>query len=122
MVLGVSVMIFKIVPASLWAAAEAAGQFTGSPVDVVDGFIHFSTGAQAAETAARHFAGQSDLLLAAVDVDALRDGLRWEPSRGGDLFPHLYGALPLSAVVWVKPLPVGADGCHLFPPLNRRGD
>ncbi len=118
-VLGVSVMIFKIVPAGLWEAAEAAGQFTGSPVDVADGFIHFSTTAQAPETAARHFAGQAGLLLAAIDAEALGGELRWEPSRGGDLFPHLYGALPLSAVVWVEPLPLGEDGRHLFPPLDR---
>ncbi len=111
-------MIFKIVPASLWAVAEVAGQFTGSPVDVADGFIHFSTSAQAQETAARHFAGQSGLLLAAIDADALGAGLRWEPSRGGDLFPHLYGALPLSTVAWVKPLPLGEGGRHLFPPLD----
>jgi uncharacterized protein (DUF952 family) len=117
-VLDVSVTIFKIVPASLWAAAEAAGQFAGSPVDVADGFIHFSTAAQAPETAARHFAGQAGLLLAAIDADALGTGLRWEPSRGGDLFPHLYGVLPLSAVVWVEPLPLGEDGRHLFPPLG----
>jgi uncharacterized protein (DUF952 family) len=118
MVREVSGMIFKIVPASLWAAAEAAGQFAGSPVDEADGFIHFSTAAQAAETAAKHFAGQEDLLLAAIDADALGTGLRWEPSRGGDLFPHLYGVLPLSAVVWVKPLPISQDGHHLFPPLD----
>jgi uncharacterized protein (DUF952 family) len=117
-VLDVGVMIFKIVPASLWAAAEATGQFTGSPVDLADGFIHFSTPAQAPETAARHFAGQEGLLLAAIDVDSLGVELRWEPSRGGDLFPHLYGALPLSAVAWVKPLPLGKDGRHRFPALD----
>lgn len=115
----VGVMIFKIVPASLWAAAEAAGQFAGSPVDAADGFIHFSTAAQATETAARHFAGEEGLLLAAADADALGAALRWEPSRGGDLFPHLYGVLPLSAVVWVEPLPLGKDGRHVFPPLDR---
>jgi len=117
-VLDVSVTIFKIVPASLWAAAEAAGQVTGSQVDVADGFIHFSTAAQAPETAAKHFAGQAGLVLAAIDADALGAGLRWEPSRGGDLFPHLYGMLPLSAVVWVEPLPLGEDGRHRFPPLG----
>ena len=111
-------MIFKIVPSGLWAAAEAVGRFAGSPVDVSDGFIHFSTAAQAPETAARHFSGQKDLLLAAVDAAALGTDLRWEPSRGGDLFPHLYGVLPLSAVAWVKPLPIGHDGRHLFPPLD----
>jgi uncharacterized protein (DUF952 family) len=120
-VLVVSVMIFKIVPASLWAAAQAAGEFTGSPVDTADGFIHFSTAAQAPETAARHFAGQPDLLLAAIDAANLGDGLRWEPSRGGDLFPHLYGILPLSVVAWVEPLPLGEDGRHRFPPLVAAG-
>lgn len=115
---GVGVMIFKIVPASLWAAAEAEGHFAGSPVDVADGFIHFSTAAQVRETAARHFAGQADLLLAAVPAAALGEGLRWEPSRGGDLFPHLYGVLPMTAMAWVKPLPLGEDGHHVFPPLD----
>jgi len=114
----VSVMIFKIVPASLWAAAEAEGHFTGSPVDVADGFIHFSTAAQVRETATRHFAGQADLLLAAVSAAALGEDLRWEPSRGGDLFPHLYGLLPMTAMAWVKPLPLGEDGHHVFPPLD----
>jgi uncharacterized protein (DUF952 family) len=117
-VLEVSVVIFKIVPASLWAAAEAAGQFTGSAADAADGFIHFSTAVQAPETAARHFAGQAGLLLAAIDADALGTGLRWEPSRGGDLFPHLYGVLPVSAVLWVEPLPLGEGGRHQFPPLD----
>ncbi len=93
--------IFKIVPASLWREAEAAGVFAGSPVDVRDGFIHFSTQAQLAETAAKHFAGQSDLLL--VEVDAAQLDIRWEPSRGGALFPHLYAPLPMSAVLSVDP-------------------
>jgi uncharacterized protein (DUF952 family) len=90
------VTIYKIVPAALWREAEAAGVFRGSPVDVQDGFIHFSTQAQLAETAARHFAGQTDLLLVAVDADRL--DVRWEPSRGGALFPHLYDSLSMSAV------------------------
>jgi len=85
-------------------------------VDVADGFIHFSTGAQVRETAARHFAGAADLLLIAVDPTALDETLRWEPSRGGALFPHLYGGLPLSAVRRVQPLPLDAGGIHLFPP------
>jgi uncharacterized protein (DUF952 family) len=89
--------------------------YRGSAVDRRDGFIHFSTAAQAAETAARHFAGQHDLLLIAVDADALGARLKWEPSRGGALFPHLYGELPLSAVRRVDPLPLGADGRHQFP-------
>lgn len=88
--------IFKIVPAALWREAEEAGVFTGSPVDLRDGFIHFSTAEQLQETAEKHFAGQTGLLLVAVDADQL--AVRWEPSRGGALFPHLYGDLPLSAV------------------------
>ena len=106
--------IFKIVPAALWAEAEPAGRFTGSPVDVQDGFIHFSTVAQVRETAAKHFAGVHGLLLVAVDGQKLP--IRWEPSRGGQLFPHLYGDLPMSAVKWTMPLPLGPDGRHQFPP------
>ena len=86
-------------------------------VDLEDGFIHFSTAAQAPETAARHFAGQADLLLIAVEADALGSALRYEVSRGGALFPHLHAPLPLSAVRWAKPLPLGADGRHVFPEL-----
>jgi uncharacterized protein (DUF952 family) len=107
--------IFKICPAALWREAEAAGVFHGAPVDHADGYIHFSTAAQAEETAAKHFAGQHDLLLIAVAGEALGPALRWEPSRGGALFPHLYAPLALSAVKWVKPLPLGPDGRHVFP-------
>ena len=109
--------IYKIAPAPLWREAERAGAFTGAPVDLADGFIHFSTAEQVRETAARHFAGQSDLVLAAIDADALGAALRYEPSRGGALFPHLYGTLRLSAVRWVKPLPLGPEG-HVFPELD----
>lgn len=108
-------LIYKISPAAPWRAAEAAGTFRGAPVDLADGFVHFSTAAQARETAARHFAGQADLLLVAVEAEALGPALRWEPSRGGALFPHLYGALPISAVRAVHPLPLGQDGRHVFP-------
>lgn len=108
-------LVYKIVPAAPWREAEAAGAFRGAPVDLADGFIHLSTAGQARETAARHFAGQADLLLVAVAVEALGDALRWEPSRGGALFPHLYGPLPLGAVRGVAPLPLGADGTHAFP-------
>jgi uncharacterized protein (DUF952 family) len=108
--------VYKISPAALWQEAERAGEFTGAPVDLADGFIHFSTAAQVAETAARHFAGVSDLVLVAVDAAALGAALRYEPSRGGALFPHLYGVLPMTAVRWVKPLPLGADG-HKLPEL-----
>ncbi len=110
--------IYKICPSGLWREAERAGAFTGAPVDREDGFIHFSTAAQVRETAAKHFLADHDLLLVAVDPEALGAGLRYEPSRGGDLFPHLYGALPLSAVRWVKPLPLGPEGRHVFPELG----
>jgi len=88
-------------------------------VDHQDGFIHFSTAEQAAETAARHFAGQGDLVLVAVDADLLGDALRWEASRGGALFPHLYGDLPMAAVLEVVSLSLDADGRHVFPETMR---
>lgn len=110
-------LIYKIAPRALWEQAEKAGRFDGAPVDLADGFIHFSTAAQAAETARRHFSGQTELVLAAIDAAALGDALRYEPSRGGDLFPHLYAPLPMSAVRWTAPLPLGADGVHVFPAL-----
>ena len=110
--------IYKICPETLWREAEAAGRFDGAPVDHADGFIHFSTSDQAVETAARHFAGQDGLLLIAVDATALGAALKYETSRGGALFPHLYAPLPLSAVKWAKPLPLGADGRHVFPAMD----
>lgn len=114
--------IYKIVPAALWRESEAEGRFQGSPVDLKDGFIHFSTAGQVRDTAARHFAGAPDLLIAAIAVEAIAGlDLRWEASRGGDLFPHLYADLPLTAVRWVKPLPLGPDGHHQFPDLNNQG-
>lgn len=109
--------IYKICPAELWHGAEAAGTFDGAPVDAADGFIHFSTVEQVEETAKRHFAGQDDLLLVAVDAEKLGEALKYEVSRGGALFPHLYGPLPLDAMRWVRPLPLGADG-HVFPDLE----
>ena len=108
-------IVYKLVDRAAWAAAEAAGSFTGSAVDRRDGFIHFSSAAQVGETAARHFAGEADLLLVAVDARALGAALRWEPSRGGALFPHLYGPLPLDAVRAVAPLALDAAGRHAFP-------
>ena len=111
-------LIYKICSEALWREAERVGVFAGAAIDLEDGYIHFSTAAQAPETAARYFARQGDLVLVAVDADALGDGLRWEPSRGGDLFPHLYGPLRLDAVRWVRPLPLGADGRHVFPELG----
>jgi len=109
--------IYKIVPAALWRDAEVAGVFRGAPVDLADGFIHFSTSEQVAETAAKHFAGQRDLLLVRVDTERFGDSLKWETSRGGALFPHLYGPLPVDAVVAAEPLPLGDDGRHRFPAL-----
>jgi uncharacterized protein (DUF952 family) len=111
-------LIYKICSHCLWREAEAAGVFAGAPVDRADGYIHFSTAAQVDETAAKHFAGQSDLLLVAVEGDALGPALRHEPSRGGALFPHLYAPLPLHAVRWVRPLPLGPNGRHVFPDLT----
>ncbi len=110
-------MIYKIAPRDLWAEAEKAGVFTGAPVDEADGFIHFSTAAQVRETARKHFAGQADLLLIHVDAAALGDALKYEASRGGALFPHLYAPLPLAAAARVEPLPLGPDGLHMFPEL-----
>jgi uncharacterized protein (DUF952 family) len=111
-------IIYKVCAATLWREAEAAGVFAGAPVDLADGYIHFSTAEQVAETAARHFAGLADLILVAVNAEALGSALRCEPSRGGAMFPHLYGKLPLSAVRWVRPLPLGPDGRHVFPELE----
>ncbi|TIT66830.1 MAG: DUF952 domain-containing protein [Mesorhizobium sp.] len=113
-----SQIIYKITPQAPWREAEANGRFTGAPIDIADGFIHFSTAEQAAETAAKHFSGQTALLLVAVDGTSLGDALKYEVSRGGALFPHLYGVLDPKAVLWVKPLPLGADGSHQFPALE----
>jgi uncharacterized protein (DUF952 family) len=111
-------IIYKICPAALWSEAEQAGRFDGAAIDKKDGYIHFSSAAQTPETAALHFAGQDGLVLVAVDGSALGDGLKWEVSRGGALFPHLYGPLPLSAVLWAKPMPLGSDGRHNIPALS----
>jgi uncharacterized protein (DUF952 family) len=105
-------LIYKIAPAELWRQAEAKGVFCGSPVDEADGFIHLSTSAQVRGTAARHFAGQDDLLLVGVDPKRLGARLRYEPASGGALFPHLYAPLKLDAVVSVRDLPLGPDGVH----------
>lgn len=110
--------IYKITPSALWREAEARGEFTGAPIDIADGFIHFSTREQAVETAKRHFGGQDDLLLVAVNGHSLGEALVYETSRGGALFPHLYAPLPLSAVRWAKPLPLGPNGEHLFPEME----
>lgn len=110
-------IIYKILPLSLWQKAQDDGVFTGAPVDLADGFIHFSTADQVRETAARHFAGMDDLVLLGVDTQRLDpSALKWEVSRGGDLFPHLYSNLDLAAVVWMRPLPWNGEQ-HIFPEL-----
>ena len=111
-------LIYKIRPQALWREAERRGTFAGAPIDLQDGYIHFSTAEQALATAARHFAGRDGLVLIAVETAALGDALRYEPSRGGALFPHLYGPLKLDAVRWVRKLPLGPDGRHVFPELT----
>lgn len=107
-------LIYKILSRPEWDAFRADGHTLGAPVDLADGFIHFSAAPQLADTAARHFADQSDLVLVAFDADRLGDALKWETSRGGALFPHLYRSLQLHEVVWDKSLPLGAAG-HIFP-------
>lgn len=106
---------YKILTRDQWDAFRTDGVFSGAPVDLADGYIHLSTKAQTAETVAKHFAGQDDLILAMVDLAALGDKLKWEVSRGGQLFPHLYGELPMSAVVTKAVLRMGSDGQHSFP-------
>jgi uncharacterized protein (DUF952 family) len=108
-------MIVKILRANEWARFQRDGRFDGAPVDLSDGYIHFSTPAQAAETAAKHFGGVHGLQILAIDPARLGDALRWEPSRGGQLFPHLYGVLEMNHIVWDETLPLGPNGQHRFP-------
>ena len=108
-------LIYKIATAETLAAADAAGTFTGMPIDVADGFIHFSTASQLAETLRLHFKGQKGLALFAVRVADLGSALVWEPSRGGALFPHVYGTFPMTAVVWRGSVDVGEDGSVVLP-------
>lgn len=108
-------LIYKIFRAPEWVALRETRTTQGAPIDIADGFIHFSTLDQAPETAAKHFAGADDLMLAAVEANDLGDDLKWEPSRGGALFPHLYRDLRLEDVQWAQPLPL-TDGVHQFPP------
>ena len=110
--------IYKICETAQWAEAERNREFRGSAVDFADGYIHFSTATQVAGTAAKHFAGMSGLVLVAVWAEELGGALKWETSRGGELFPHLYGVLPLTAVRWVKPLRLDDDGRHVLPSLE----
>ena len=106
--------IYKIFRGPEWAALRRDTTTTGAPIDVTDGYIHFSTATQAAETAAKHFAGQDKLFLIAVEADRLGDDLKWEPSRGGALFPHLYRDMLIADVHWAQPLPLVGD-THRFP-------
>ncbi|MBI3452862.1 MAG: DUF952 domain-containing protein [Rhodospirillales bacterium] len=108
-------LIYHMCKRAEWQAAQATGGYAGSSQDVADGFIHFSTAAQLAASAAKHRAGQTDLVLIEVAAARLGPALRWEPSRGGALFPHLYGVLPVAAVRRVADLPLGPDGRHVFP-------
>jgi uncharacterized protein (DUF952 family) len=107
--------VYKILTKPAFEEASAKGRFDGSPVDLRDGFIHLSAGNQVAGTLAAHFAGQAGLVLLAVDTEACGGRLKWEPSRGGELFPHLYGPLDLSHAVWTADLPLGEDGVHRLP-------
>jgi uncharacterized protein (DUF952 family) len=107
-------LIYKIFRADEWRSLSEVGETSGAPVDLADGYIHFSTATQAAETAAKHFAGAEGLVLAAIEADTLGEALVWEPSRGGQLFPHLYRRLALSEVLWHADLPL-IDGLHRFP-------
>lgn len=108
-------IIYKVTSKDQWSSAEAVGYFEGAGIDRSDGFIHFSSAAQLIETVSKHFVRQDDLLIVCVDADKLGEHLRWEASRGGDLFPHLYGALALSAVVETMELPLDETGIHVFP-------
>lgn len=108
-------MLYKIVTADIWHGALVNKQLDGMPVDLADGYIHFSTGAQLRETARKHFAGQHDLVLLGVDSGRLDSALKWEVSRGGALFPHLYAPLATDLVTLVAPLPIDADGNHILP-------
>ncbi|WP_420479569.1 DUF952 domain-containing protein [Brevundimonas sp. FT23028] len=105
---------YKLVDREAWELARLDGAYAGSAVDLQDGYIHMSTSAQLAETARRHYAGRSDLLLVTVDLTGLGEALKWEPSRGGDLFPHLFAHLPLSAAREARGLSVDADGVMRF--------
>ncbi|NRB00345.1 MAG: DUF952 domain-containing protein [Rhodobacteraceae bacterium] len=110
-------LIYKIFRADEWSTLQADGVTDGAPIDVADGYVHFSTAEQAQETAAKHFAGEEGLVLLALQAEALGDDLKWEPSRGGQLFPHLYRALRIEDVLWDRPLPL-VNGVHAFPDLS----
>lgn len=107
-------LIFKIFRSNEWQDLHENGETFGAPIDLQDGYIHFSTGSQVAETAKKYFSGVENLMLLALDADRLGNDLRWEPSRGSQLFPHLYSSLYLADIQWARPLPLGPDG-HIFP-------
>lgn len=107
-------LIFKIFRADEWAALRRDGETLGAPIDLADGYVHFSTAPQAAETAQKYFADVDGLMLVAVDTDTAGEALKWEASRGGALFPHLYRKMLMADVVWAQPLPL-VDGTHQFP-------
>lgn len=107
-------LIYKILPRKVWENALAAGVFSGSGIDLTDRFIHFSNAEQAQETADKHFSGKTGLVVLVVDSEQLGDALKWEPSRGGDLFPHLYRDLNVDEVQACSPLPIGENGRHVF--------
>jgi len=108
-------LIYHLCKREDWQAAQTSGTYSGSPQDRADGFLHFSTAEQIVESAARHRAGQAGLVLLTVDAEVLGDALKWEKSRGGALFPHLYGDLPVAVALRVDDLPLGPDGKHIFP-------
>jgi uncharacterized protein (DUF952 family) len=107
-------LIYKIINAKAWQSAVQAQIFHGASIDLADGYIHLSTAKQAEETAKRHFHGQTDLLLVAFEAEEFGAQLKWEASRGGDLFPHVYGAINPVAARWAKPLP-WVETAHIFP-------
>lgn len=107
--------VYKIISQSDWATACEEKKFTGAEIDLADGYIHLSTAKQVRETASRHFAGRDDLLLLSVDSERFGDDMKWEPSRGGDLFPHLYGILSVQDVEKADSLPLDDLGNHVFP-------
>lgn len=111
-------VIYHLAREAGWRDGTRSGTYTGTAEDRADGYLHFSTADQVAGSAAKHRRGEAGIILVAVDTESLGDALRWEQSRGGALFPHLYGALPMASVLWSKPLPLGRDGLHRFPPLD----
>lgn len=110
-----STVIYKILPRHEWEQASGVGQFLGSGIDIQDGFIHFSTASQVPGTLQKHFPGQTDLVLVSVNSAVVAANLRWETSRGGELFPHVYAPLPTSAALTITPLPLASDGTHVLP-------